>query len=490
MASDAPLLRRLLSNPARWPVRWRLAGVSAGLTLVILVVFAGIVGRLATDRIRDDFHSELQNTARSLANSIHPPVCDQLTGQCTAHVPPSMAPADSYIRVVEPNGEVIGERPGAPDVGAPTTGTTEVGAYEVASERIATTGFGVGSFVQYIRPHESVDETVNRLWLFLGLGVIVGTLLSTLAGLAVAGRAMRPIAALTAIAREIATTRDPSRRIPAQPSDDEVAELARTFDDMLVELDSARSETQQMVQRQREFVADASHELRTPLTSILANLELLQEGLAGEPEHVEDTEMVESALRSSRRMRRLVADLLLLARADAGRLGAHGPCELTEIVAAAVDEVAPLAREQTLQMHAPAPVAVDGNADELHRVAVNLIDNAVRHTPKGTRIDVTVEKREGEAVLEVLDDGPGLPDGVGEALFARFVRGSGPADLSSETGSGLGLAIVSAVVASHQGEVEAGLSPHGGARFTVRIPLQKSTPKVPGSDLRKVSRPV
>ena len=304
MASDAGVLRRLLSNPSRWPVRWRLAGVSAGLTLIILLVFAFIVGRLATDRIRDDFHSELQNTARSLANSINPPVCNPVTGQCTAHVPPSMAPADSYIRVVEPNGEVIGQRPGAPNVGAPRAGTTEVGPYEVASERILTNDFGVGSYVQYIRPHESVDETVHRLWLFLGLGVLVGTLLSTLAGLAVAGRAMRPIAALTAIAREIATTRDPSRRIPTQRSDDEVAELARTFDEMLVELDSARGETQQMIQRQREFVADASHELRTPLTSILANLELLQEQLAGEPEHAEDTEMVESALRSSRRMRR------------------------------------------------------------------------------------------------------------------------------------------------------------------------------------------
>ena len=150
---------------------------------------------------------------------------------------------------------------------------------------------------------------------------------------------MRPIATLTAIAREIATTRDPSQRIPTQQSDDEVAELAGTFDEMLVELDAARSETQQMVQRQREFVADASHELRTPLTSILANLELLQEQLAGEPEHGEDREMVDSALRSSRRMRRLVADLLLLARADAGRLGPRGACELTEIVAAAVDEV-------------------------------------------------------------------------------------------------------------------------------------------------------
>ena len=101
--------------------------------------------------------------------------------------------------------------------------------------------------------------------------------------MAVANRAMRPIAALTAVAGDIATTRDPSRRIPEPESDDEVAELARTLDQMLRELDAARSETESTIKRQREFVADASHELRTPLTSILANLELLEQSLAGTP---------------------------------------------------------------------------------------------------------------------------------------------------------------------------------------------------------------
>ena len=100
--------------------------------------------------------------------------------------------------------------------------------------------------------------------------------------MAVANRAMRPISALTTAASGIATTRDPSRRIPEPESDDEVAELARTLDQMLRELDAARSETEATIQRQREFVADASHELRTPLTSILANLELLEAALAAE----------------------------------------------------------------------------------------------------------------------------------------------------------------------------------------------------------------
>ena len=131
---------------------------------------------------------------------------------------------------------------------------------------------------------------------------------------------MAPIAEMTAAAREIERSRDPAVRIPRPESEDEVAELARTLESMLRALGEARAETEATLARQREFVADASHELRTPLTSVLANLELLEEYLEGE-----QREAAASALRSSRRMRRLVADLLLLARADAGREAAHEP---------------------------------------------------------------------------------------------------------------------------------------------------------------------
>ena len=132
---------------------------------------------------------------------------------------------------------------------------------------------------------------------------------------------MRPISALTATARQIAATGDPSRHMPDPKVEDEVGELARTLEQMLRSLDAARAEREAAMRKQREFVADASHELRTPLTSILANLELLQASLR-EPGQEDERAMVDSALRSSKRMSRLVADLLLLARADAGRVGA------------------------------------------------------------------------------------------------------------------------------------------------------------------------
>jgi signal transduction histidine kinase len=225
-----------------------------------------------------------------------------------------------------------------------------------------------------------------------------------------------------------------------------------------------------MIQAQRDFVADASHELRTPLTSILANLELLQARLIDERSRGEDAEMITSALSSSRRMSRLVSDLLLLAKADAGRVGARGDCDLTEIGAAAMSEVRPVANGHELRLEATGPVTITGNPDELHRLALNLLENGLRHTPSGSEVALAVRRRNGDAILEVTDDGPGLPDGTGDQLFARFVRGSGPADTSVDGGAGLGLAIVKAVATAHGGDVEAGRSDTGGARFTVRLP--------------------
>jgi two-component system, OmpR family, sensor kinase len=452
-------------SPKRWPVRWRLAAVSATLTLIILVIFAIVVGRLVGNRLNGDFNDELRDTATRLAFEI------QVTGHTVSPDPQEMTLAgNSAIRVVTADGAVWQQTTGAPQLGRPKPGLESVGSLRVATTTILSPSTQP-LFVQYVRSTDSLDATINRLWLFLGGGVLGGTLLAALAGIAIAGRAMRPVSVLTAKAREIASTRDPSLRIPEPETDDEVGELARTLEQMLRELDAARSETEQMMQVQREFVADASHELRTPLTSILANLELLQDRLEPTGRRADEGEMIESALRSSRRMSRLVSDLLLLARADAGRTGARRECDLTAVAAAALSEVRPVANGHRLTLANGGPVPVQGNPDELHRLAINLLDNGLRHTPAGTEIRVAVERRNGDAVLEVSDDGPGIPPGMEAQVFSRFVRGSGPADAGGSSGTGLGLAIVKAVATSHGGDVHAGSSPAGGARFTVRLPL-------------------
>jgi two-component system, OmpR family, sensor kinase len=461
-------------RPSNWPVRWRLAGVSAGLTLVILLVFGAVIGQVATSRIRDDFNRQVTGAAQTLAAESH----IFSTGLATVYRGPKLddfvRPDGASARVFNAEGNLIEESTDAESMGSSSSlGLSDFGQMRVATTRISGDTSVTTGFVQYGRSIAHLDSTVDRLWFFIAAGILGGTLLASLAGLAIAARAMRPISALTATAREIAATGDPSSHMPDPKVTDEVGELARTLEQMLRSLDAARNEREAAMKKQREFVADASHELRTPLTSVLANLELLQASLDGRNGE-EDRAMVDSALRSSRRMSRLVGDLLLLARADAGRVGKHRPCDLAEIAGNAAVEMSPVLGSRLLEIDNEHSLPVEGNPDELHRMVLNLLDNAARHTPPGARIELHVLKAGGEALVEVADDGPGIPVQIRTQIFDRFVRGEGPADTAVGPGSGLGLAIVRAVAASHGGTVEVAESASGGALFRVRLPLNKS----------------
>ncbi len=466
-------------RPGSWPVRWRLAGASAGLTLGILIVFAVVIGNLAAERVRSDFNRELRAGASTLASNtrIFPTPIGFPEVQSPRLRDYSLS-TDATSRVLSRNGEVLESWPRhAQSLGPVSSGISEQGSLRVAAAAVLDPSGTVVGYVQYARSEEEIDATVNRLWLLIAAGVLGGTLLASLSGLAIASRAMRPIASLTTTAREIADTRDPSRNMPQPRADDEIGELARTLEQMLRSLDAARAEREGAMQKQREFVADASHELRTPLTSVLANLELLQSSLQASG-HGEDREMIDSALRSSRRMSRLVGDLLLLARADAGRIGERRNCDFAEIAGNAAVEVAPVMGDRELSIDNGRPFEVEGNPDELHRMVVNLLDNAVHHTPPGSRIELRLRASGESVLLEVFDDGPGIPVELREQIFDRFVRGVGPADVASGPGTGLGLAIVRSVAISHGGSVEAAESELGGAMFRVRLPLVKSEPLI------------
>jgi two-component system OmpR family sensor kinase len=464
-------LRRLV-HPRSWPVRWRLAAVSSGLTFVILVLFGGAIGQIATQRIRSDFNNEVRSAVRILASETTVDYGLLPPGE-VGKIPQldSFVRADeASVRVFDVYGNQIAESEESVAMGPPHLGISEFDGLRVAADEIIGENSEPAGIVQYGRSIHHVEETVDRVWLLIAAGILGGTLLAILAGVAIAGRAMRPIASLTATARKISNTRDPSQRMPTPPAEDEVGELALTLDEMLRSLDAARAEREGAMQRQREFVADASHELRTPLTSVLANLELLQASLADQSLS-EDREVVDSALRSSRRMGRLVGDLLLLARADAGRLDQHRSCDLAEIAGDAAAEAAPLMGDRILTVDNDRPLRVDGSPDELHRMVLNLLDNASRHTPPAAQIELSLRRDGADAVIEVADDGPGIPAAMRTQVFDRFVRGEGPSDTAGGSGTGLGLAIVSAVATSHGGSVEATESPAGGALFRARIPI-------------------
>ena len=495
------------SRPARrlrgLSVRWRLALTSAGLTFAILLLFAVVIGFFTADRLRSDFDNDLRVTAADLEQRIpvsqpifEPP--EIFGSDVLDAIVDVAATGDATMRIVEPDGRVLAPPAPEVDLGPPRADVAEVGGYRVVSRPLLAPGSTEpAAFIQYGREEESLKSTIARTNLFLAAGVLGGTGLALLAGLALARRAMAPIAGLTSAAKGIARTRDPAARMPEPRGDDEVADLARTLEEMLRSLDSARRETESTLAREREFVADASHELRTPLTSVLANLELLEAEL-----HGEGREIASSALRSTQRMRRLVADLLFLARADAGRPSPStlAPTDLGAVVRDAVVETAPLAASHEISIEAEEGAIVDGSPDDLHRLALNMVQNAVAHTPAGTRVSArvwsdagsaaapagaSVEADCGRAVLEVTDDGPGVSREVRDRVFDRFVRGAGDGRGAARLGgrgSGLGLSIVQAVTAAHGGDVAVGDASGGGARFTVRLPLSAAASGAAGPD--------
>ena len=451
---------------ARLSIRWKLALTSAALTFAILCAFALVVGELTTRRIRADFANQLVASADYLRDRIDLQIApDGTLLRFAPNLDAASGSERAVIRVVSGVGQVIKATRGAPDFGVPRLASTERDGYRIETRPVPLTNGGA-VFVQYARRPSDMEATVRKVRIFLLFGVFAGTGLALLGGLMLARRAMAPIAALTEAAEGIRRTRDPGLRLPEPESEDEVAQLSRTLDGMLRALDEAQEETAATLVRQREFVADASHELRTPLTSVLANLELLAETLDGDR-----GEAAASALRSSRRMRRLVADLLLLARADAGRQAAPSQAlDLGRVVVEAAAELEPVVGDRLLSVDVAEGATVRGVGDDLHRLVLNLMENALRHTPGGTAVRAAVDVEDGAVVLHVDDDGPGIAPELREKVFERFVRVGG----ESSGSSGLGLSIVRAVADAHGGSVRVEDDPDGvGARFVVRLPLAR-----------------
>jgi two-component system, OmpR family, sensor kinase len=457
----------------RLPIRWRLAGGSALLTLAILGLFAGMVGVLATRQIRSQFNREVSDgadhayqLALSTIKLNYDPATETIS--CPKDSLDNIGLAGgAVLRLVSNRGRVLcpqGTTPLAPMANH----AVQANGYRVEQRFGLRASGGFVSFpivLQYGRPLSQVNHTLGKMRVLLIFGVLGGAALAFLAGQAMARRAMTPVAELTDAAREIERTRDPGgRRLPHPEADDEVAELAKTLQGMLDALDDARDETVAALERQRTFVADASHELRTPLTSVLANLELLAAELDDE-----QRETANQALRSAQRMRRLVADLLLLARADAGRRAPQRPVDVGAVLVEAAGELGPVAGAHELTVE-PRTAMVMAAPDELLRATINLIENALRHTPPGTRVHASVESSGGDVVLVVEDDGPGVPPEIRDRIFDRFVRSGGDAG----GGSGLGLAIVRSVAEANGGTVRL-LTPASGrgARFELVLPAAR-----------------
>ena len=323
-----------------------------------------------------------------------------------------------------------------------------------------------GTFVVAI-PMRDIDDTLHHLLLTEVL-VATGVLLA-LALLAwwVVQLGLKPLEEMGATAGAIAAG-DLSRRVEVADERSEVGQLGLALNSMLVQIEHAFAERTASEARLRRFVADASHELRTPLTSIRGYAELFRRGAASRPDDLAKTMMrIEEA---GARMGVLVEDLLLLARIDQGRPLELKQVDLSQMTAAAVDDLRAASPDRPVEFESQGPIVVNGDELRLRQVVANLLENARTHTPAGTPVQVRVGVAGPDAVIEVSDQGPGMSTDDAGRVFERFWRAD-PSRARESGGSGLGLAIVSAITEAHGGRAEVQTAPGEGATFRIWLPL-------------------
>ncbi len=276
---------------------------------------------------------------------------------------------------------------------------------------------------------------------------------------------LRPIKKMTETATAIAGG-DLSHRVPEVAAGTEAGELGLALNTMMTKIEDAFDQRTASEARLRQFIADASHELRTPVTTIRGYAELYRSGGLGDPEDL--SQAMRRTEQESIRMGTLVEDLLLLARLDQGRALEEGSVDLGVIAVDAVSDARAVEPDRPVTASIAEGVRVEGDEGRLRQVVANLVGNALVHTPAGTPVVVVVTRKGTEAVLEVSDQGPGMPEPVAARAFERFYRAD-PARSRHAGGSGLGLSIVKAIVQAHHGTV--GIESNSGIGTTVRVNL-------------------
>jgi two-component system sensor histidine kinase MprB len=317
--------------------------------------------------------------------------------------------------------------------------------------RVFTTSLGPGNIVQSARSLTEVDRALSKLRWALALLALAGIGLAVLLSRLATRTAVRPVADLTATAEHVAGTRDLSRRIEAEGSD-EVSRLARAFNTMLEALQHSQH-------AQRRLVADASHELRTPLTSLRTNMEVMARG--GPPDAGDRERLKRDVVVQLEELTELVGDLVELARDDEPEARPAEDVSFDELIAAAVERARRHAPGVTFEPELE-PTLVRGVPARLDRAVANLLDNAAKWSPPGAPVEVRLKAGE----LTVRDHGPGIAPGDRALVFERFYRAP---EARGRPGSGLGLAIVRQVAESHGGSVTAEPADGAGALLRMRL---------------------
>jgi two-component system, OmpR family, sensor kinase len=459
-------------------LRWRLT-LWYTATLGGLLVLLGATALVLLDRtLRANVDASLVSVARTVAASSEqaaPPGSD-LGGVLGALLGPALA--ERFFQLLDPLGRPDPRlsAPRRPELPLTPDARQNAATGRETFETLTAPGIGPGPvrlltfpvledgrlvhLVQVAMPLAGVEAARRRFLLILLALAPLALAGVTAGGWVLTGRALAPVDEMVAAARRIGAE-DLSRRLATDNRDDELGRLSAVLNDMLARLERSFTAA-------RQFSADAAHELRTPLTILKGEIEV---ALRSAPGPAESRRVLESCREEVDRLAALVEDLLFLARADAGAV--DRPLEPVDL-ALVIDDVAPALRTLAeragvafVSSHAAA-VFVQGSAPILFRLVFNLADNAIKYAGAGGRVDVALGAHDRDAVLEVRDDGPGIPPADQARIFDRFYRAD-PA--RTRGGAGLGLALARSIVQVHGGRITVESTPGEGSRFRVVLPL-------------------
>jgi heavy metal sensor kinase len=320
-------------------------------------------------------------------------------------------------------------------------------------------------------PMDDVQAELRKWLYFLGAMLPIVAAIALGGGYVLVKRALAPVDQIAASAERM-SSHNLSGRLPVARTGDELERLSIALNHMIERLDTA-------FQYSRRFVADASHELRTPLTVLKGELEDLvrKDALSSDWR-----DRFGSALEEVERLTNIVEGLFAISRLDAGEAAAEWvKFDLGKLVSATADQMSLLAEDKRIKLtcSGTAGVWVQGDRFRLKQVVVNLLDNAIKFTPEGGTVALTVSAQDGKAVLEVVDNGIGIPPQALPKLFERFFRVDN-ARSREQGGAGLGLSIVKSICTAHHGKVEVSSSPGQGSRFHVELPrVQADVNQIP-----------
>ena len=459
-------------------LRFRMTAWYAGLLAGALLLF-GISVYLGLQRYLD---SMLQNTLASECRTIGTELLSQLPSKNEAwlnsEINEAYAPEvnERFIRVYREGWGVI-YRSGAPKDGAfdPSQIPLEQGKQKEGGSRTLlaggqqllvntmrfTTSDGSHFVVESGIPYRQIQVVLHGLFLTLAIYTPFLVLLAIVGGYWLMRRSLRPVDEITERAEGITST-NLSDRLPVIRTGDELERLSEALNRMIARLEDA-------FQHINRFSADASHELRTPLT--ILQLEL--EGIAHQSLNSSLEDQIASALEETNRMSRIVESLLTISRLDAGDARLEKVyLDLGDIATLTVVEMKILAQEKSISLRAFAEsnVYVEGDRSRLQQVIVNLVHNAIKYTREGGTVEVLTRKEGGKAVMEIVDNGSGIPPDALPHVFERFYRVD-KARSRASGGSGLGLSIVKAICAAHAGDISVCSTEGQGSCFRVELPL-------------------